>query len=100
MPFKSDAQRRKFYAMEADGEISTATLKKWEKETPKGKDLPERVKNAEPGPPPGWSLKEWDKHLQRGYQGKKLPKYLKTAYHSLGQQSALAALGIMTGETT
>jgi len=86
--------------MADSGEISEETVDRWEDETPKGKDLPERVKQSEPGPPPGWSLKEWDKHLQRGYQGKKLPKYLKTAYHSLGQQSALAALGIMTGETT
>jgi hypothetical protein len=98
MPFKSDAQRRKFYAMEDRGEISTATLKKWERETPKGKDLPERVKKAEPGPPPGWSLKEWDKHLQYGYQGNKLPKHMKKAYYLLGNKSALAALGLMTGE--
>jgi hypothetical protein len=99
MPFKSQAQRRKFHAMASKGEISKETVKHWEEATPKGKKLPEHVKQAEPPPPPGWSLKEWDKHLQRGYQGKKLPKYLKTAYHSLGQRSALAALGIMTGET-
>ena len=276
MPFKSEAQRRKFHAMADSGEISTATLKKWEKETPKGKDLPERVKKAihevatrhktavvrgvtkqyrralqllrgaepqvfhgttlgkmrhtlqegalepllagavppsgvrkvyfgagkpskgyfrqgqpglvlpqeralqhqgrvvevpevlanqhpgekwlvtqeavplrakdtlvaaprdrrmrrmedlirqrhlrvideepfyralrtlkktsahikqsEPGPPPGWSLKEWDKHLQYGYKGNKLPKHMKTAYYLLGNRSALTALGIMTGE--
>lgn len=46
MPFKSQAQRRKFYAMEDRGEISTKTLNKWRAETPKGKKLPERVKQA------------------------------------------------------
>ena len=46
MPFKSQAQRRKFYAMEARGEISKGTVKKWESHTPKGKKLPERVKHS------------------------------------------------------
>jgi hypothetical protein len=40
-PFKSQSQRRKFYAMEDKGEISKKTLNKWEKETKK-KKLPER----------------------------------------------------------
>jgi len=43
MPFKSRAQRRKFYAMLNRGEISKATVKEWEAETPKGRALPERV---------------------------------------------------------
>lgn len=43
-PFKSQAQRRKFYAMENRGEISPKTLHKWEGETPDRK-LPERVKS-------------------------------------------------------
>lgn len=42
-PFKSKAQRRKFYAMASRGEISKAKVKKWEAETPKGKKLPERI---------------------------------------------------------
>lgn len=42
MPFKSEAQRRKFYAMRERGEISEAKVAEYEKET-KG-DLPERVK--------------------------------------------------------
>jgi hypothetical protein len=46
-PFKSQAQRRKFYAMADSGEISKKTLKKWVDATPKGKKLPERVKKAE-----------------------------------------------------
>jgi hypothetical protein len=46
MPFKSKAQRRKFYAMADRGEISDATVERWEDETPKGKKLPERVKKA------------------------------------------------------
>lgn len=46
MPFKSKAQRRKFYAMADRGEISDATVERWEDETPKGKKLPERVKKS------------------------------------------------------
>jgi hypothetical protein len=46
MPFKSQAQRRKFYAMASKGEISKATVKHWEEATPKGKKLPEHVKKA------------------------------------------------------
>jgi hypothetical protein len=45
MPFKSQAQRRKFYAMANRGEISHKTVKKWEEHTPKGK-LPEKVAAA------------------------------------------------------
>lgn len=41
MPFKSEAQRRKFYAMAERGEISKSKVKEWESET-KGK-LPKRV---------------------------------------------------------
>jgi hypothetical protein len=41
MPFTSDAQRRKFYAMQERGEISKAKVAEYERET-KG-DLPERV---------------------------------------------------------
>ncbi len=35
-PFVSEAQRRKFYAMAGRGEISPATLRKFERETPPG----------------------------------------------------------------
>ena len=42
MPYKSDAQRRKFHAMANAGEISEKTVKHWDKES-KGKDLPEKV---------------------------------------------------------
>jgi hypothetical protein len=43
MPFKSQAQRRLFYAKNKTGEISDADLSKWIDETPKGKKLPERL---------------------------------------------------------
>jgi len=46
MPFKSQAQRRKFYAMASRGEISKSKVKEWEAHTPKGKELPESVKHA------------------------------------------------------
>jgi hypothetical protein len=42
MPFASEAQRRKFYAMAERGEISKTKVAEYEKET-KG-NLPERVK--------------------------------------------------------
>jgi hypothetical protein len=41
MPFKSEAQRRKFYAMSKRGEISKEKVAEYERKT-KG-DLPERV---------------------------------------------------------
>lgn len=42
MPYRSDAQRRKFHAMERRGEISHATVEEYDKAS-KGKDLPERI---------------------------------------------------------
>ena len=42
MPFKSQAQRRKFYAMANKGEIADATVKHWEDATG-DKKLPERI---------------------------------------------------------
>jgi hypothetical protein len=44
MPFKSKAQRRKFYALKREGKMDQKTIDQWESET-KGK-LPERVKKA------------------------------------------------------
>lgn len=48
MPFKSEAQRRKFHAMAGRGEMSQATVKEWEDATPKKvkKKLPYHVKKA------------------------------------------------------
>jgi len=43
MPYKSDAQRRKFHAMEKRGEISHKTVKEFD-EASKGKKLPEKVR--------------------------------------------------------
>jgi hypothetical protein len=45
VPFKSEAQRRKFYAMQERGEISKDKVKEYEEKT-KG-DLPERAKAKE-----------------------------------------------------
>jgi hypothetical protein len=65
MPFKSQAQRRKFYAMKARGEISPKVVEEFEKATPKGKKLPERIK------PKGMSkaafIKGFRKALQEGH---------------------------------
>lgn len=48
-PFRSKAQRRKFYAMEARGEIPKGTSARWERHTPKSIWLPERVNPEEAG---------------------------------------------------
>ena len=50
MPFKSQAQRGKFYAMEARGQISAKTVKHFEDATPKGKKLPYHVKKHRKAP--------------------------------------------------
>jgi len=45
MPFKSQAQRRKFAELLVKGEISPETFEEWNRETG-GKKLPERVTPA------------------------------------------------------
>ena len=45
MPFKSQAQRRKFAQLLVEGKISPQTYEEWNRETG-GKRLPERVKGA------------------------------------------------------
>ena len=48
MPFKSQAQRRKFAELLVQGKISNATFEEWNRETG-DQNLPERVKgNAKP----------------------------------------------------
>ena len=50
MPFKSQAQRRKFAELLVKGEISNETFEEWNRETG-GATLPERVKpKARPRP--------------------------------------------------
>jgi hypothetical protein len=48
MPFKSQAQRRKFAELLVKGEISPETYEEWNRETG-GKLLPERVKKKKKG---------------------------------------------------
>ena len=45
MPFKSQAQRRKFAQLLVEGKISPETYEEWNRETG-GKHLPERVKKT------------------------------------------------------
>ena len=45
MPFKSQAQRRKFAQLLVEGKISPQTFEEWNRETG-GKKLPEHVKPA------------------------------------------------------
>jgi hypothetical protein len=44
MPFKSQAQRRKFAQLLVEGKISNETFEEWNRETG-GQKLPERVKS-------------------------------------------------------
>jgi hypothetical protein len=44
MPFKSQAQRRKFAELLVQGKISNQTFEEWNRETG-GRKLPERFKN-------------------------------------------------------
>ena len=44
MPFKSQAQRRKFAQLLVQGKISNETFEEWNRETG-GKKLPERVRS-------------------------------------------------------
>jgi hypothetical protein len=45
MPFKSQAQRRKFAQLLVEGRISPQTFEEWNRETG-GRKLPERVKRT------------------------------------------------------
>jgi hypothetical protein len=47
MPFKSQAQRRKFAELLVKGEISNETFEEWNRETG-GRKLPERVMKKRP----------------------------------------------------
>jgi hypothetical protein len=47
MPFKSQAQRRKFAQLLVEGKISNQTFEEWNRETG-GKKLPERVGSKRP----------------------------------------------------
>jgi hypothetical protein len=50
MPFKSQAQRRKFAELLVQGKISNQTFEEWNRETG-GRKLPERVKKKKPKTP-------------------------------------------------
>ena len=49
MPFKSQAQRRKFAQLLVEGKIDPETYEEWNRETG-GKHLPERVKRKRAAP--------------------------------------------------
>ena len=48
MPFKSQAQRRKFAQLLVEGKISAQTFEEWNRETG-GRKLPERAKRKPAG---------------------------------------------------
>lgn len=45
MPFKSKSQMRAFFTKEGRGELPKGTAKRWAKETPDLKSLPEKKKH-------------------------------------------------------
>jgi hypothetical protein len=45
MPYKSDAQRKKFHVLEKEGKISKKTVEEFDKKS-KGLNLPEHVKGS------------------------------------------------------
>lgn len=76
MPFRSEAQRKKFQALVAEGKMTAEAYEKWEKETPEGK-LPERLHPAKKIDPahhtdPGKRL--------RSSLGSMLPSYTKKRF--------------------
>jgi hypothetical protein len=56
MPFKSQAQRRKFAQLLVEGKISAQTFEEWNRETG-GKKLPDHVKNKASKKKPATSKK-------------------------------------------
>ena len=56
MPFKSQAQRRKFAQLLVEGKISNETYEEWNRETGARK-LPERVRDARPSKTAGRKAK-------------------------------------------
>ena len=72
MPFKSQAQRRKFAELLVEGKISPETFEEWNRETG-GRKLPERVKGA------------------KGARGAKSARGTKSARGARGAKSARGA---------
>lgn len=65
MPFKSQAQRRKFAQLLVEGKISNETFEEWNRETG-GKHLPERVKRKAAAPAKKKKAKAARKKTGRG----------------------------------
>jgi len=55
MPFKSQAQRRKFAQLLVEGKISDKTFEEWNRETGR-KKLPERACRGGATTPIGWPM--------------------------------------------
>ena len=64
MPFKSQAQRRKFAQLLVEGKISNQTFEEWNRETG-GKILPERVKTKKKKRTARKTAKEAKKSVKR-----------------------------------
>ena len=82
MPFKSEAQRRKFYAMAARGEISEETLKEWQDSTG-DKELPEKVGKEKTALNERLLARAFGKELER--HGLKAGEVLDELIHNYGK---------------
>jgi hypothetical protein len=69
VPFKSQAQRRKFAELLVKGEISAETYEEWNRETGK-KKLPERAKSKSKAKPKVKSAKNAKKKTTSRTKGK------------------------------
>jgi len=86
MPFRSKAQQRFMFAAEARGEVPKGTAKRWAKETPNIKNLPERAHEKKSAYELGFELAlrdfmEKDAALEwlKGFFGKSAPKAVSRA---------------------
>ncbi|HEY8149498.1 MAG TPA: hypothetical protein VIK51_11385 [Vicinamibacteria bacterium] len=69
MPFKSQAQRRKFAQLLVEGKISNETFEEWNRETG-GARLPERVKPKARAKPKSSSKPKPKRRAKRAKRGK------------------------------
>lgn len=77
MPFKSESQRRKFYALKSQGKMTQSKIDEWEKDTPK--DLPEKV--AAPAKKKEFTINQnWKNQLKRAANYNEKPENNNKVY--------------------
>lgn len=96
MPFKSQAQRRKFYHLKSIGKMNQKTIDEWEKDTPS--KLPERLTKKA-----FWAgfIKAADESMGgKGFSsvGKSQNQYLKGQLENDQLQGTISAFGVEEDE--